>query len=228
MESFQHIDFQRVAKHASDIAAVETGAALAERQLQYRVSRYGVLPVDDELASLLPAAGLERGQVYGCRGDAWLSLMCTLVGRATQEGSWLAGVNLAFLGMMSAAEHGVALQRTLCVEVDDDVATWTRVVGACVDGVDIVVVYRPKCGIGDVRRLEARIKAHGSVLIVMGDPGVFSPSVVLTAQTTRWDFSSHAARRHVHVSATGRRVYGNQHCSLVFPRIMSDFEPLHA
>ena len=227
MESFQRIDFQRVAKHGSDIAAVETGAALAERQLQHRISRYGVLPVDDELASLLPAAGLERGHVYGCRGDAWLSLMCTLVGRATQEGSWLAGVNLAFLGMMSALEHGVALQRMLCVDLDDDVATWTRVVGACVDGVDIVVVHQPKCGISDARRLEARIKAHGSLLVVLGDPGVFSPSVVLTAQTTRWDFSSHAAQRYVHVSAMGRRVYGNRQCTVVFPRSMSDLHPIY-
>jgi hypothetical protein len=86
----------------------------------------------------------------------------------------------------------------------------------CVDGLDVVVVHAPQCSLHDARRIEARLKAHGSVLIIVGDPGVFSPAVVLLSHTTHWDFSTHASRREVDVVATGRRVHGQHQCTLSF------------
>jgi len=143
-------------------------------------------------------------------------VLYTLIARATQVGSWVATVNLYSLGLMSAREHGVALQRLLCVDAGSQATTWTPVVGACVDGLDVVVIHAPQCSLHDARRIEARLKAQGSVLIIVGDPGVFSPAVVLSSHTTRWDFSTHASRREVDVVATGRRVHGRDHCALVF------------
>ena len=197
--------------------AVHTGAELAQRLAQHRGSKYGSLPVGPQLSALFPSGGLERGHIYGCRGDASLSLLYALIARATQVGSWVATVNLFSLGLMSAREHGIALQRLLCVDAGTQATTWTQVVGACVDGLDVVVAYAPQCSLQDARRIEARLKAHGSVLIIVGDPGVFSPAVVLSSHTTQWEFSTHASRRDVDVVATGRRIHGRHHCTLTFP-----------
>lgn len=221
MDHDQLVDIQRIVGHKPSVGSVETGAELAQRFLERAGSRYGPIPVAPELAALFPSGGLERGHVYGCRGDAWLSLMYVLIAQSTQEGSWVSMINLDFVAMMSAQEQGVALQRVLCVDAKGDAAVWTHVVGACVDGVDIVVVYRPQCRTSDVRRIEARLKAHGSILIVVGDPGAFSPAVVLTGHTTHWDFSTYAMSRSVQVTASGRRMYGSQQCTLIFPRHVS-------
>lgn len=207
--------------------AVHTGAELAERLAQHQGSQYGSLPVGSALSALFPSGGLERGQIYGCRGDASLSLLYALIARATQVGSWVATVNLFSLGLMSAREHGVALQRLLCVDAGTQAATWTQVLGACVDGLDVVVAHAPKCSLYDARRIEARLKAHGSVLIIVGDPGVFSPAVVLSSHTTQWEFSTHASRREVDVVATGRRVHGRGKCTLTFPSHSQRMEHVH-
>jgi hypothetical protein len=195
---------------------VHTGAEFAERLARHQASGYGPLPVGSALSALFPSGGLERGHIYGCRGDASLSVLYALSARATQAGSWVATVNLFSLGLMSAREHGVALQRLLCVDAGTQPATWTQVMGACVDGLDVVVAYAPQCSLHDARRIEARLKAHGSVLIIVGDPGVFSPAVVLSSHTTQWEFSTHASRREVDVVATGRRVHGQRQCALTF------------
>lgn len=208
--------------------AVHTGAELAERLAQHRGSQYGPLPVVSALSALFPTGGLERGHIYGCRGDASLSVLYTLTAHATQIGSWVATVNLYSLGLMSAREHGVALQRLLCVDAGTQATTWTSVVGACVDGLDLVVVHAPQCSLHDARRIEARLKAHGSVLIIVGDPGVFSPAVVLSSHTTQWEFSTHASRRDVDVVATGRRIHGRHRCTLSFPLYGQHMEYAHA
>jgi hypothetical protein len=214
--SRQTLELHGVALTGVHQHAVHTGAELAERLAQHRESQYGPLPVGSALSALFPTGGLERGHIYGCRGDASLSVLYTLIARATQMGSWVATVNLYSLGLMSAREHGVALQRLLCVDAGTQATTWTPVVGACVDGLDLVVVHAPQCSLHDARRIEARLKAHGSVLIIVGDPGVFSPTVVLSSHTTQWEFSTHALRREVDVVATGRRVHGRRQCTLVF------------
>lgn len=219
MDHTQLIELQRSARRGSLVDAIETGADFAQRLSVRTTSRYVSLPVGSQLAALFPTGGLERGHIYGCRGDAWLSVMYALIARATQEGSWVAVVNLEFIGMMSAVEHGVALQRMLCVDAGVEVEKWPHVVGACIDGVDVVVLHRPQCRPGDARRLEARMKAHGTTVIVVGEPGPFSPAVVVSTQTTDWDFSTHMSQRSVHVVAHGRRMHQARHCDIVFPYV---------
>ena len=213
------VELQRTALRGSCVGAVETGSDLAQRLSRRASSHYGPLPVSPELSSLFPTGGLERGHIYGCRGDAWLSVMYAVIARATQEGSWVAVVNLDFMSPLSASEHGVALHRMLCIDAGHDARLWTQVVGACIDGVDVVVVHRPHCHGADIRRLEARMKAHGTIMIVVGDPGSFSPAVVLSTQTQRWQFSTHLSSRLVHVTASGRRMHQSRHCDVAFPVI---------
>lgn len=219
MDHLDIVELQRTGLRGSLAGAVETGADLAQRLSSRASSRYGPLPVSSHLSPLFPAGGLERGHVYSCRGDAWLSVMYAMIARPTQEGSWVAVVNLDFMAPLSASEHGVALHRVLCVDAGHDAGVWTQVVGACIDGVDVVVVHRPQCHSGDIRRLEARMKAHGTIMIVVGDPGLFSPAFVLSTQTKDWQFSTHLSRRLVHVSASGRRLHQPRHCDVVFPDV---------
>jgi hypothetical protein len=225
--SQQTLELHGIALSGVHQHGVHTGEELAERLTQHQPSGYGPLPVGPALSALFPSGGLERGHIYGCRGDASLSVLYALIARATQAGSWVATVNLFSLGLMSAREHGIALQRLLCVDAGTQPATWTQVMGACVDGLDVVVAYAPQCSLHDARRIEARLKAHGSVLVIVGDPGVFSPAVVLSSRTTQWEFSTHASRREVDVVATGRRVHDRRQCTLSFPLHGQHMEHVH-
>jgi hypothetical protein len=124
-----------------------------------------VLPIREDLQALLPWGGLKRGStlMVDCS-----SLLLATVGAATAEGSWAAFVGLPALGFAAAAEHGVVLERTVAVVAPpfDQAAV---VVASLVDAVDVVVV-----GPGvitrssDARRLTARARERGSVLIALG------------------------------------------------------------
>jgi hypothetical protein len=123
-----------------------------------------VLPIREDLQALLPWAGLKRGSTLTVDCS---SLLLATVGAATAEGSWAAFVGLPDLGFAAAAEHGVVLERTVAVVAPpfDQAAV---VVASLVDAVDVVVV-----GPGvitrssDARRLSARARERGSVLIAM-------------------------------------------------------------
>lgn len=144
--------------------------------------------------------------MYGCSGDAPVSLLFALVAAATQEGSWFAMVDMEHAGLQSAHEHGVALQRTLCISSGGP-RTWPAVTGALVDGIDIVAVASPSCRSSDARRLAARVKSSGAVLFVLGRRGDFEVDIVMNTRTVSWHFDLHAEVRTVEVSASGRRVH---------------------
>ncbi len=168
------------------------------------------------LSSLLPSRGLERGSVYCLGGDASLSLLATLVSSATQDGSWLSLVNLQHVGLLALHEYGVALHRTVSVSVAHD-ASWGAVVGALVDGFDLVAVSAPQCSSAEARRITARVKAQSSVLFVVGAPGPFSPHAAFSATTQKWQFTTHAVCREVQVQAQGKRVHGPRSCVAYLP-----------
>jgi hypothetical protein len=199
------------------VSALETGTQFAERVGARAVSGYGPLSVPHELAPLFPARGLERGFVYGISGGASLSLLSALASSATQAGSWLALVNMAHVGLLSMHEYGVALHRTVCVSTPEKGSVWAGVVGALVDGVDLVAVSATHCSPAEARRIAARVKAQGSVLFVMNATQVFSFDAVLSASVHEWEFSTHAVQRSVRVSSHGRRVHGQRSCSVLLP-----------
>ena len=199
------------------VSALETGAQFAERVSARAASGYGPLTVPSELEQLFPARGLERGYVYGLSGGASLSLLSALASTATQTGSWLALVNMPHAGLLSMHEYGVALHRTVCVSTPEKGSAWAGVVGALVDGIDLVAVSSVHCSAHEARRIAARVKAQGSVLFVMEATQVFSLDAVLTASAHEWEFSTHAAQRSVRVVSQGRRVHGQRSCSVVLP-----------
>lgn len=126
------------------------------------------LPVLPGLEGLLPGRGLQRGstvQVGGHVGATALAL--AMAAGPTRAGSWVACVGLAELGWAAAAEAGVDLERVAVVRTPD--ASWGTVTAALVDAFDVVL-----CGLGhspsvtDARRLTARARERGSVLILVG------------------------------------------------------------
>lgn len=195
-------------------AVVERGVDFARRHEHLVSGGHGALPIDPWLSRSLGESGPRRGMVHRCDGDAAVSLLWALIAPASREGSWIAAVDMAGLGMMAAREHGVALHRLVNIDTGGDASLWHRVVGNCVDGMDIVVVGDARCSPTDARRIRARMRSSGSVLFIMGDPGSFSPEVSFTTTTTRWRFSTRAIDRHVRVSVSGRHGHRWRSCDI--------------
>lgn len=136
------------------------------------LARERTLPVAGELGPLLPGAGLTRGSVValeGRLGSGVTSIAYELAAVATRAGEWAAVVDPeGTLGGLAAAEAGVALERFAVVRRVPP-ARWTTVVAALLDGVSVVVAAVPSgVRIGDARRLVARTRERGAVLVVTG------------------------------------------------------------
>jgi hypothetical protein len=195
-------------------AGVETAADLLER-----AGAHTALPVPAPLAPVLPMRGLERGRVHGVTGDAAASLVYALVAAASAEGAWCAFVDMPHAGLRAAHEHGVALERVVCIDTDRSLS-WGRVVGALTDGIDIIVARDPVCTAAEARKVASRVKAQGAVLIVQGavqSAQSFPLDVLLTARTQSWSFGACALERTVRVTAEGRRIPAARGVTVLLP-----------
>jgi hypothetical protein len=154
-------------------------AGLAEAVRPVALAGERVLPVLPDLAALLPWGGLRRGSVLTTSGlGGATSLALTLVAAASQEGSWCAavGVGRPTVGLAAAGEIGVVLERfpVVCASAGagNGPGRWAWVVAALLDAFDAVVA-RPPAHVrpADARRLAARARERGSVLVVAGAGG---------------------------------------------------------
>jgi hypothetical protein len=138
-----------------------------------------LLPVLPELRELLPGRGLRRGATVAIatttgpetarpvRSTGATSLLFALLAAASGAGSWCAVVGVPALGVVAAAEAGIALDRLALVP--NPGPDWTTVVAALLDGVDIVVAAPPGPIAPSVAaRLAARARQRGSVLMSYG------------------------------------------------------------
>ena len=158
------------------------------------------------MRTLLPD-GLRRGSTVAV-GDA-TSLALALMAGASGAGSWTATVGVSHLGLAAAAELGVALDR-LVVVADPPRDAWSAVVATLVDALDVVLVRaRHRINGNDARRLIARARERGSVVILLGDSWPETPDVRLTIVRAEWegigDGYGHLQARRVTVEADGRR-----------------------
>jgi hypothetical protein len=162
-----------------------------------------VLPTRAELATVLPWPGLRRGSTVAVHGST--SLLFALLSEATAHGSWAAAVGLPGLGLVAAAEAGVEVSRLALVPRpgNDPVS----VIAALLDGVDLVVVGATSQLLdSDARRLSARARHRGSVLMPFGSwPGA---DVQLRCAQASWhglgDGHGHLREREITVHASGR------------------------
>ena len=103
--------------------------------------------------------------------------------RSSRSGSWCAVVGMPRLGLVAAAEAGVAVERFALVPHPGP--DWAAVVAALIDGVDIVVVATPGPVAAPVAsRLAARARQRGAVLVPVGHwPGA---DLTLTVTGATW------------------------------------------
>lgn len=186
---------------------------LAERVRPVTLTREQRLPVLPALEGLLPGAGLRRGATVavGAAGgtSGATSLALALVAEATRTGSWVATVGLPSLGLVAADELGVALERLVLVAAPERDA-WGGVVAALVDGFDLVVLNAGRSGVRpvDARRLVARARERGAVLVLLGAGWPDGADVQLEVVRARWegldDGHGHLQARKVRVQRRGR------------------------
>ncbi|HWD06649.1 MAG TPA: hypothetical protein VG674_29835 [Amycolatopsis sp.] len=155
-----------VAEPVARLAAlpgVSTASRVAEQAVHAKTTGR-VLPVSAALAGLLPDAGLRRGSTVAVHRST--SLLLALLAEATAAGSWAAVVGVPSLGIAAAAEHGVDVSRLALVPRPG--AEYPAVVAALLDGVDLVVTEPRSVRAPVARRLSARARHRGAVLISLG------------------------------------------------------------
>jgi len=181
------------------------------------------LPVVPALGDLFPG-GLLRGTTVEVGGPAGAypevggpagasSLLLALMAAASQAGSWCAVVAVEDLGPVAAAEVGLDLGRVALVpRVPPE--RWPVTVSGLLDALDIVAARPPpRLGVGEARRLSARAKERGSILLVAGSWRE-GADVRLKVVGARWEGvgagQGHLRRRLVVVEAAGRGAFARE------------------
>jgi hypothetical protein len=174
-----------------------------------------VLPVVPALTAVFTRTpGLRRGATVVVDAEhaapGAVSLALALVAEASAAGSWAAIVGVADLGLLAAAELGVRLERVALIP-DVAPAQWVTVVGALLDAVDLVIAHPPPhLRGGDCRRLTARARERGSILIPLrpGRAWADGADLRLTVAGGRWDGvgtgEGHLTSRQLTVTLGGR------------------------
>lgn len=194
-------------------------ADLAARVQPTMLAREQCLPVLPALEGLLPGAGLRRGATVSVDGPAATSLALAAAAGPSRDGAWVAAVGFPSLGLLAAAELGVALERLVLVAdpgADDEGAAWPAVVAALVDAFEVVLVHAPqRVGAADGRRLAARARERGAVLVQVGAARPTTSTwpegadVSLTVVDATWEGlgegHGHLRARRVTVEGGGRR-----------------------
>ena len=226
-------------------ARVEHLRALVDRTRPVSLAEQRVLPVLpalEELFAVGPAGvgGLRRGSVVGVSGHSGATaLALALAAGPTRSGSWGAFVGLPELGWAAAGELGVDLGRVVVVRPTDRARA--TVIAALVDAFDVVV-----CGFDgmpsatEARRLAARARERGSVLVVVGGRagGVgrarrawpAAAEVQLTVVEAAWsglgEGAGHLRERRVVVEVGGRRgLQRARRVELLLPGRFGDVRP---
>lgn len=147
------------------MASAERLSELAELARPVSLATEQALPVLPALESVLPNGALQRGftvMVQGGPGASSLAL--ALAAGASRAGSWVAAVGIPSLGVASAAELGVVLERLILI-APPPASLWPTVAAALIDAFDIVLVEWPEVPGSMARRLGMRTRDRKAVLI---------------------------------------------------------------
>ena len=189
------------------MAKSSSGLALAAaRSRPVTGAEVRLLDVPAPLASLFPEGGIRKGATVAVGPMAGgYSVALSLAATVTAGGGWAVAVGLPSLGLIAAAELGVELRRLALVPHPGD--QWAVVAAALVDGFDLLLL-RPQGRVRpvDARRLTARVRERGTVMLVVDAPGwPESPDLRLSLSRPRSGWEGLGAG---HGCLTGRRVEG--------------------
>jgi hypothetical protein len=189
-------------------AAVAALQEVAAKARPVALAREHVLPVLEPLVPILPD-GIRRGTTVAV-GNA-TSLALALVAGPSAAGSWTAVAGVSSLGLAAASQLGVVLER-LVVVADPPSVAWATVVATLVDAFDVVLIRcRQRVTAADARRLSARARERGAVLVLLGDDRAWpeAADVRLSIVQAEWegigDGHGHLHARRVVIETTGRR-----------------------
>jgi hypothetical protein len=205
-------------------AMTATARALDQLVVPGGMAAQRTVDVHPALATVFPN-GLVRGSSVVCQGPAAVSAAFLLAAAPTQADAWVGVAGLPTFGAQACRQMGTRLERVVLVadhpEGLDDDSTWAPVLGALIDGFDIVVFGAAhQIRAGTARRVQTRVQTRGVVLVLVGDPGPFSTDVRVTTQAV-WqglgDGAGHLRQRTVHVTVDGRRVPRARHDRLAMP-----------
>ena len=175
-------------EHVFDIVTNMSVASLPSPQAlvaPIALATHRTLPVAPSIRNLFPDGGLRRGSTVAISGS--MSLALSTLSSASAEGSWCAAVNLPTLGLQAASEMGIELERFALVPRAG--LQWATVTAALIDALDIVLVHPfGKVREVDARRLSARARERGSVLIPVVDDHSDWPAadLRLRCEGTQW------------------------------------------
>jgi hypothetical protein len=155
---------------------VELQQLAARARPQQVLAGERVLVVREDLAPLLPLGGLRRGTVTGVDSRG---LLHALLAEPSRTGSWIGLVGLGSLGLAAAVEAGIVAERTVVVDpqgparpAGPGAGVLVDAVAALIDALDIVVLGpRVALAAAPCRRLEARARERGAVVMVVDAPG---------------------------------------------------------
>ncbi len=177
------------------------------------LARERTLPVTPVIAELVGAGGIQRGSTVivppGAPGSTTLAL--ELLAGASTAGHWCAAVGLANLGILAARERGIVLDRLLLVPSPGPAGRWQQVLASLFDGVD-AVLFAPSAPVrqGDARKLTARARDRGSLLVVLdrrgwwSEPGDLRLGVTASAWSGLGGGHGLLSSRSVEVEVSGR------------------------
>lgn len=194
------------------VPGITTVGDLARRVAPVAMAGDRTLPLRPDLVAVVPG-GLRRGTVIEVDGRGATTLALGLAAAPSAAGSWVAAVGLPELGLVAAAEAGVDLARTAVIPDAGD--RWATVVATLVDAVDVVLTGRPpRLRPADARRLTARVRERGSVLVVVGVRWLDRTDLHLTVAASAWsglgDGHGHLRQRRVEVVVDGRGAAGRR------------------
>ena len=142
---------------------------LGERVAPLLAAHERTLPALDPLRDLFPDGVLRRGWTIAVGGEVATSLALAVAAGPSASGSWTAVVGDPGLGLAAAAEAGVVLERLLMVEAPGSRGA-VEATAALVGAVDVLLVgSEVRFGAADHRRLAARLRERGSVLIRLAE-----------------------------------------------------------
>lgn len=144
-----------------------TSSAASIGELRQRVHRMQGTSVRRNLASLPGLAGLVQLRTGGAYAVDSPSLALALIAGPSQAGEWTAVAGVGDLGLESAAEFGLDLDRTVVVPRPGE--HWLSVAAGLADVASVVVV-RPSVPPTEqqAERLRARLRQKDATLIALG------------------------------------------------------------
>lgn len=182
---------------------------VAERVRPVALADEQVLPVLPALADLVPGGALRRGATVSVTGQGGAtSLALALAAGPSAAGSWSVAVGFSGLGLVAASELGLALDR-LAVVAAPEPSAWPTVVATLVEAFDVVLVRPPpRVRPADVRRLAARVRERGAVVVQVG-PEALPSDLRFTVTAAEWHGlgagHGHLSARQVAIIVDGRR-----------------------